>query len=48
MAATVTKLVNYSPPVQEPDIEIECFMYCLKRIQNWVVPGPDGIQGFWV
>jgi len=31
---TVTQLVDQSSSVQEPVIESECFMYCLKRIQN--------------
>ena len=34
--------------VNEPNIDIEMFTLCLKRLRNWASPGPDGIQGFWI
>ena len=45
---TVTRLADKCSVVQKPVIEVECFMYCLKRMRNWTAPGPDGIQGFWI
>ena len=29
-------------------IDYNCFNGCLKRLHNWAVLGPDGVQGFWI